>query len=300
MTRNLRFPDRPATLHKWQAGRVVIVAGSACYPGAPLLVARAALRAGAGLATIATSEPLAGLLVEQLPEATLLPLPRSADAAGSKRRAGTSPGAEPEFDIDAARAATLLATERIGALVVGPGLPANAATVELVRRLLQTSGAPIVLDAGAIGALASDKRADALLADAARTVALTPHVGEFLALSGASVADEQSVAAYSARSGAVVVCKGSTTIVAAPDGRVERRGVPNPLLATGGTGDVLAGVLGALLATEMDAYEAALLAVAWHAAAGERVAERMGEAGLLARELADELPAVRREADSPG
>jgi NAD(P)H-hydrate repair Nnr-like enzyme with NAD(P)H-hydrate dehydratase domain len=104
------------------------------------------------------------------------------------------------------------------------------------------------------------------------------------------------VRAFAARSGAIVVCKSSTTLIAHPDGRFERRGLPNALLATGGTGDVLAGVIGALLASGLDPYEAALLGVSWHSAAGLRLALRLGDAGLLASELADELPLLRREA----
>lgn len=276
--RDLRLPDRPATLHKWSAGRVVVVAGSVRYPGAPILVARAALRAGAGLVTLAAPAPLVAALAGRLPEATLLPLPVSVDG-----------------EIDAARAAATLAGERSGSLVVGPGLSPIRATAELVHELIDTTGTPIVLDAGALSAIAAAGSADALLAAAARTVIVTPHVGEFLALSGAPSADTEHVGDFSKRSNAIVVCKGSTTLIASPDGRVAERGVPNPLLATSGTGDVLVGILGALLAAGMDPYEAALSAVDWHAAAGARLAERLGDAGLLALELADELPVVRRE-----
>lgn len=271
----LHFSARSAHLHKGEAGRLLVVGGSARYPGAPLLAARGALRAGAGLVTLATT--IGPLLGASLPEATRLSLPTDTDRL-----------------LDPARAATELSGERADALLVGPGLEPSERVDELVRRLALTEGPPLLLDAGALSSIADEP--DRLIGDPARPLLLTPHVGEFLALSGAASADERTVRAFAARSGAIVVCKSSTTLIAHPDGRFERRGLPNPLLATGGSGDVLAGVIGALLASGLDPYEAALLGVSWHSAAGLRLALRLGDAGLLASELADELPLLRREA----
>lgn len=271
----LHFSARSAHLHKGEAGRLLVVGGSARYPGAPLLAARGALRAGAGLVTLATT--IGPLLGASLPEATRLSLPTDTDRL-----------------LDPARAATELSGERADALLVGPGLEPSERVGELVRRLAQTDGPPLLLDAGALSSIADEP--DRLIGEPARPLLLTPHVGEFLALSGTASADERTVRAFAARSGAIVVCKSSTTLIAHPDGRFERRGLPNPLLATGGSGDVLAGVIGALLASGLDPYEAALLGVSWHSAAGLRLALRLGDAGLLASELADELPLLRREA----
>lgn len=271
----LHFSARSAHLHKGEAGRLLVVGGSARYPGAPLLAARGALRAGAGLVTLATT--VGPLLGASLPEATRLSLPTDTDRL-----------------LDPARAASELSGERADALLVGPGLEPSERVDELVRRLALTDGPPLLLDAGALSSIADEP--DRLIGEPARPLLLTPHVGEFLALSGAASADERTVRAFAARSGAIVVCKSSTTLIAHPDGRFERRGLPNPLLATGGSGDVLAGVIGALLASGLDPYEAALLGVSWHSAAGLRLALRLGDAGLLASELADELPLLRREA----
>lgn len=273
----LHFPERPADLHKGVAGRVVIVAGSSRYPGAPHLAARAALRAGAGIVTLAVAAPLAASLATGLPEATLLPLP------------STEAG-----EIDPIGTLSALVALPTNALLVGPGLPANAATAALVRALVQSDGPPTVLDAGALSAVAQSPLG--LPTASSRRLVLTPHVGEFLALAMCSDANEATVASFATQSGAVVACKGSTTIVASPDGRRAHVGTPNPLLATGGTGDVLAGALAALLATGMEPYEATVLAVAWHSAAGARLGQRLGDAGLLSSELADELPLVRRDA----
>jgi NAD(P)H-hydrate epimerase len=271
----LSFPARPVHLHKGDAGRLLIVGGSARYPGAPLLAARGALRAGAGLVTLAT--PISALIAGRLPETTLLALTLDHDGM-----------------IDPARAASQLTAEQSDALLVGPGLEPSERVAELVRRLALTEGSPLLLDAGALRAIADDP--ERLIGAPARPLVLTPHIGEFLALSGAQSADERTVRDFAERAGAIIVCKGSTTLIAHPDGRFERRGLPNPLLATGGTGDVLAGVIGALLAGGLAPYEAALLGVSWHSAAGLRLALRLGDAGLLASELADVLPLVRLEA----
>jgi NAD(P)H-hydrate epimerase len=276
----LVFPPRAATLHKGEAGRLLIIAGSERYPGAPLLAARAALRGGAGLVTLGIPVTIAGALAGRLPEATLLPLPVDGDGR-----------------IDFVAGAELILTEPADALVVGPGLPPETATAALCSQLAHVEGPPMVIDAGALRAFADDP--DFLPTQPARELLLTPHVGEFLALSRGRSADTPAVAALAARLDVIIVCKGSTTLIADPDGRIERRGEPNPLLATGGTGDTLAGLLGALLAAGMEPFEAALLAVDWHAAAGTRLARRLGRAGLLASELADELPLVRREIEDP-
>jgi hydroxyethylthiazole kinase-like uncharacterized protein yjeF len=271
----LHFHARSAHLHKGEAGRLLVVGGSDRYPGAPLLVARGALRAGAGLVTLAT--PIGSLIAGRLPEATLRSLARDDDGR-----------------LDPVRCASELTREQADALVVGPGFEPSERVGELVRRLALTEGPPLLLDAGALSSIADAP--DRLIGEPARPLLLTPHVGEFLALSGAASADERTVRAFAARSGAIVVCKSSTTLIAHPDGRFERRGLPNALLATGGSGDVLAGVIGALLASGLDPYEAALLGVSWHSAAGLRLALRLGDAGLLASELADELPLLRLEA----
>jgi NAD(P)H-hydrate epimerase len=159
-----------------------------------------------------------------------------------------------------------------------------------------------VLDADALNALAGDAQ---LLWRARHGAILTPHPGEMARLVGRSTAEVQrqrvDVARTLAReTGAVVVLKGSGTIVAAPDGRWTLNTTGGPILATGGTGDVLAGLTGSLLAQGLGPYDAARLAAFLHGRAGDRLAARLGDAGLLASELADELPLARHELAAGG
>ncbi|MBL8732390.1 MAG: NAD(P)H-hydrate dehydratase [Planctomycetes bacterium] len=250
-----RLPRRAKAAHKGDFGTVLVVAGSEGMLGAAILCATAALRAGAGLVQVALPAPLLPLLPLAVPCATTLP------------RRG-------------ARFAE--AVDKADAIVVGPGLGQTPAVARLVRSLLLAK-APKVLDADALNVLAP------LPVALGGDVVLTPHAGEaarLLATTTAAVQQDRGGALLSlcARSGAVVVLKGAGTLVG--DGRrafVNRTG--NPGLATGGSGDVLAGLLGALLAQGMPPFDAARLAVHTHGAAGDRLARRLGQAGLIAGDL---------------
>lgn len=194
------------------------------------------------------------------------------------------------------------------AIVVGPGLRPGLATTELVRELIvagEESPAPIVLDAEALRSMAT-------LGDwwsgASRPAVLTPHPGEFARLRAGAGADpaadgdlaeDDAARAAAARDaaatwGQVVVLKGARTVIAEPDGTVSVAPFENPALATGGTGDVLAGVIGALLAQGLRPWDAARLGVYLHGMAGEAVRERLGDAGLLASDLPDAIPGARK------
>jgi len=195
------------------------------------------------------------------------------------------------------------------ALVVGPGLRPGLATAELVRELLVGSPdeprPPLVLDAEALRALASR---DGWWEGDHRAAVLTPHAGEFARLRAGSGVDpagdgdligDDDARIAAARDAAalwrqVVVLKGARTVVAAPDGSLMVAPFENPALASGGTGDVLAGAIGALLAQGLDPYAAARLGVFLHGTAGEAVRERFGDAGLLASDLPDALAMARR------
>jgi NAD(P)H-hydrate epimerase len=192
---------------------------------------------------------------------------------------------------------------------MGPGLRPGLATTELVRAVLavpeESSPAPIVLDAEALRSLAS---LDAWWDDVHRPAVLTPHAGEFARLRAAGGIepssdgdlnandDARSAAASDAAGtwGQVVVLKGARTVIAAPDGAIAVAPFENPALASGGTGDVLAGTIGSLLAQGLAPYDAARLGVYLHGQAAEAVSERIGDAGLLASDLPDALPLVRR------
>jgi len=266
-------PRRSAGAHKGSNGHLLVIAGAAGKTGAAVLCGRAALRGGAGLVTVACPEEALSTIAAGLPEIMT-------EAASARV------GSEWHERL-----------EKRDAVVVGPGLGTSAATVQLVRWLVASVAAPLVLDADGLNAIAGDI---GILRDAAGARALTPHPGEMSRLTGLSTAEVQArriehACALARDTGAVVVLKGSGTVVAAPDGRWSINASGGPLLGVGGTGDVLAGLTGSLLVQGLEPYDAARLAVFLHGRAGDRLAQRLGDAGLLASELADELPAARRE-----
>ncbi len=277
------LPPRGALANKGTFGRAMIAAGSERYPGAAALAAAAALRTGAGLATLACPEGVQRLLAGSLWEATFLPLPE---------REGTLCG----------DSVSVLVRELAGydALLAGPGISQTheaRAFVGVLLPALAAVDAALVLDADALNALARSPgwherlRLEAIL---------TPHPGEMARLTGLDPAAVQSnrlqVALDAARTwGHVVVLKGANTIVAAPDGRARLSPIATAALATAGTGDVLAGAIVALLAQGMERFDAASAAVWLHGRAGERVGERAGTRGVLAGDVLAELPAAIHE-----
>lgn len=284
------LPERPARGHKGTFGRVLVLAGSLDYAGAALLACRAAGRAGAGLVTLAVPESLQPLFAAKVVEATTMALPED-DVE--------------EVDPEAALAAIL--DREHDALCIGPGLRPALATADLLRLLLTAPDetAPAVLDAEALRTLAS---VDAWWERITRPCVLTPHPGEFARLrAGAGIEagadgdlvedDAARVAAARAAAaawGQVVVLKGAGTVVASPDGEAAVAPFENPALATGGTGDVLAGTIAALLAQGLAPWDAARAGVHLHGLAGEAVRDRLGDAGLLASDLPDLLPLGRK------
>ena len=287
------LPPRPARGHKGTFGKLLVLAGSVDYAGAALLVCTAAGRAGAGLVTLATPESLQPLFAAKVVEATTLSLPE-----------------DDVEEVDPEEALARILDHDHDALVVGPGLRPSLSMTELIRGLLapDEDGQPVpaVLDAEALRSLAT---VDGWAADVAARCVLTPHVGEFLRLRAADGAgahklgdlvfdDGRRLAAArdAAREwGQVVVLKGARTVIADKDGRAAVSPFENPALASGGTGDVLAGTIGALLAQGLDTFEAAQLGVYLHAMAGEAVRARIGDAGLLASDLTAELPLARKK-----
>jgi hydroxyethylthiazole kinase-like uncharacterized protein yjeF len=278
-------PKRDPRGHKGSFGTLVAVCGSLDYVGAALLASLAALRAGAGLVCLAVPASLQPLFAGRVIEAITMGLPE------------TSPG-----EVDPKASAELIAKRAADALLVGSGLRAGEATRDLVVRLLGVDGPPAVLDAEALNSLA--KTPDWWSA-AKRPAVLTPHPGEFARLDGSGVGEDdgarvERARVAAARWGRVVVLKGAHTVVAAPDGRAAMAGFENPALATGGTGDVLAGTVGSLLAQGCAPYEAACLAVYLHGVAAEHVRERLGDSGLLASDLPFEIARVRRHLAAVG
>jgi hydroxyethylthiazole kinase-like uncharacterized protein yjeF len=267
------FPHPQSTGHKYDRGHAVVVSGPLWSPGAARLAARAALRTGAGLVTIAS--PRDALPVNAA--ANLAVMVRPVDGAGELS----------EF----------LTDRRLNTIALGPGLGVGAATCDAVLAALSGERA-VVLDADAITSFAGEpaRLAEALRSRATRPTVLTPHEGEFTRYFG-GLDDRTKVGSKLDRArlaaslvGSIVVLKGADTVVAAPNGRAAIAANAPPYLATAGAGDVLTGMVAGLLAQEMPAFEAAAAAVWLH---GE--AARVVGPGLISEDLSEALPKVYRD-----
>lgn len=275
----LELPHRSAVSTKFTSGRVVVVGGSRGLTGAPALAALAAQRAGAGYVTVAAPASLEAAFAARLLEAMFAPL-------------GDHDGRLHADAVDAA----LDRCEPAGAVVLGPGLGRDPGTAKLVRRLAKRISAPLVLDADGLNAFAG--RLDGALSDRGAATVLTPHAGELARLLDTTSVEVGRRRLHSAREAArraqaVVVCKGDDTLVASPDGRVAISPGDAPGLATAGTGDVLAGVIGALLARGLPAETAASAGVAIHRRAGRLAARPHGPDGVIASDVITALPAAQ-------
>jgi ADP-dependent NAD(P)H-hydrate dehydratase / NAD(P)H-hydrate epimerase len=273
------IPIRPFGGHKGTFGHLFVLAGSEGKTGAAALASLGGLRAGAGLVTLGIAASLNDIMEVKLTEAMTLPLPEA-------------PGA---------RALGLKALEPILAfaagcdvLALGPGLGTHPETRELVRRLVKELPQPLVVDADGVNAIAGDS---ACLAQAAGPRLLTPHPGELARLLGASTPEVQArrlevARKTAAKYGAVVVLKGAQTLVAGPDGRISLNPTGNPALASGGTGDVLAGLIGGFLAQKLAPWDAARLGVYLHGLSADYFAARFGPRSLVAGDLIELFPEV--------
>ncbi|MSP60647.1 MAG: NAD(P)H-hydrate dehydratase [Myxococcales bacterium] len=273
----LRRPRDPSS-HKGTHGHALIIAGSLGHVGAALLAGEGCARAGAGLVTIASPDEAHAALAAQAVEGMTSPF-----------------GPEPVDPVEAWKALEpLLHGKR--AIAFGPGVPRTPGMRAILERLLAAWAGPLVVDADGLNLLAEDL---APLGHTAAKVVLTPHPAEMGRLAGIPTAEVQAdrvavAEAFAAHHGAVVVLKGARTLIAAPDGRTAVNPTGNPGMATGGTGDVLTGVVCALLAGGCAPFEAACAGVYLHGRAGDLARDARGEVGLLARDLVAELPRARR------
>jgi NAD(P)H-hydrate epimerase len=267
------LPARPRSAHKGTFGKVLIVSGSMLYTGAPVLAAKAAYRAGAGLVTLAMPQSIHAIMASKINEATFLPLP--------DRNGVISEAAAPII---------LSKLKDYTVTLIGPGLTVEARG--FIEQLLDRVSGPLVLDADALNILA---QIDQWWVRVPSPVILTPHPGEMARLTKLSMkeieADRERVAiGWAKQWGQVVVLKGAFTVIAAPDGRSIILPFANPALATAGSGDVLAGTIVALRAQGLAAYEAALCGAYLHGVAGEIARREIGSAGVLAGDLLSRLP----------
>ena len=268
-----RMPRRRADVHKGMLGRLVIVAGSRGKTGAAQLAGLGALRAGAGLVTVAT--PASCLeLVARVPEYMTYPLP---ERAGAIVRKGLAELLAKPWDVVAA----------------GPGLGTGKGAVKLVQTLIdRESSAPLVLDADALNACAEAPKR--LRGGPDNPIVITPHAGEMARLagttSGAIARDRIGIASSFAQEHELtVVLKGARTVIASPDGTVRINATGNPGMATGGSGDVLTGAIAGWIGQMKHLPDAVALAVHLHGLAGDLAARDMGQAGVIAGDIAARL-----------
>lgn len=280
------LPPREPDSHKGSFGHVHIVAGSRGKSGAALMAGLAALRSGAGLATLWTPGNLLPDLAGKYPELMMEPVAETEDGTCDQSAAGS----------------ILARTDEMGSLVIGPGLTTHPSTRKMVEELVRRTPVPVILDADGINALAL--AAGPVENRRKQPVVLTPHPGEMARLTGLSVSQVQdrrleTACECSANTGCYVILKGHQTVIATPDGDIYINPTGNPGMATGGTGDVLAGMLGRFAAAwgkmrrnaplrKLDDYLCA--AVYLHGMAGDLGVEAVGEEALMATDLLEYLP----------
>ena len=270
------LPRRRPSAHKGTYGRLLIVAGSVGKTGAAALAARAAMRSGAGLVTVATAASQQPIVATLVLEAMTEPVPETAARSVALK----------------AREVLDELAEARDAAAVGPGLGLDAETQALARELAHDLRLPLVLDADALTALAGHLDT---LRGAPAPRCLTPHPGELARMLGRSVAEVERDRIETARAFATtyrvhLVLKGAGTVIADPDGHVDVNPTGNPGMASGGTGDVLTGILGAFFARGLEPRAAAQTAVYLHGLAGDIAARRVGEEALIASDVIAALP----------
>lgn len=268
------LPARPADTHKGDYGRLLLICGAVGYTGAPALAAQAAVRTGAGLVFVGVPERVYPIVASKLTEPMVFPLPE----------------ADGKLSCDAVPT-VLERLKKADACLIGCGLGQSEGTAAAVRAVLEHATCPVVLDADGINVL--DGHID-LLRGAACPVILTPHEGEFLRLGGSLEAGRVSgtVKLYR-QTGATVLLKGHRTIVCGDDGLYCNR-CGNPGMATGGSGDVLAGILVSLLGQGLNPTQAAAAAAWLHGTAGDLCACEIGQYGMLPTDLIERLPRLLR------
>ena len=268
------LPQRNDNAHKGDFGHLLLLCGSRGYTGAAFFAAMGALRSGAGLVFLGVPESIYGIEAVKLNEPVIFPLP---DAGGR-----LSADAVPEI---------LTRLPQMDAVLVGPGLGQSEGTLAVVRAVLEKAECPVVVDADGINVLSAHR--DLLRGRKSPTI-LTPHDGEFARLGGVMGEDRMAAAAALAEElGCVVLLKGhETCITDGTDGYINPTG--NPGMAVGGSGDVLAGVITALLGAGLPPLEAAACGAWLHGAAGDRCAAELGQYGMLPTDMLSALPRLMK------
>jgi NAD(P)H-hydrate epimerase len=257
---------------------VVVLAGSQGYTGAAYLTSMGAARSGAGIVRLMVAQSIYPILAEKCTEVVVGPVPE------------ISPGVVGH----AALSAVLRGFAGAASGIVGPGIGRDTSTRRLIEDLLPKVTIPLVLDADALNLLSEHR---SILPKLSPDIVLTPHPAEFGRLANMETSavqkDRRGIASRFAKTwNKVVVLKGAGTVIAAPDGRITLNPIATPALASGGTGDVLAGIIGGLMAQKLPAFEAAVTGVHLHSLAGTDLEASMGQAGVLASDLLPQIPRV--------
>lgn len=264
------LPDRKTDAHKGDFGKLLLLCGSKGYTGAAYLAAMGALRSGAGLVFLGAAESIYAIEAVKLNEAIVFSLP---DTDGK-----LSAAAVPEI---------LARLERMDAVLIGPGLGQSEGTFAVVKAVLENARCPVVLDADGINLIAAHK--DIVRGRAAPTI-LTPHSGEFARLGGSCDGDRAAAAQAMAKDlGSILLLKGHSTVTT--DGTTTYiNPTGNPGMAVGGSGDVLSGIITALLGQGVDPLRAAACGAWLHGAAGDICAAELGQYGMLPTDMLNVLP----------
>lgn len=264
------LPKRPVNTHKGDYGRLLLLCGAVGFTGAPALAAKAAVRTGAGLVSVGVPEGVYPIVASKLTEPMVFPLPEENGMLSGQ-----------------AVPAVLERLKKADACLIGCGLGQSEGTASVVRAVLEHATCPVVLDADGINVL--DGHID-LLRGAACPVILTPHEGEFLRLGGSLENGRVSgVVSLCRQTGATVLLKGHRTLICGDDGLYINR-CGNPGMATGGSGDVLAGIVVSLLGQGLNPTQAAAAAAWLHGKAGDLCARELGQYGMMPTDLLKRLP----------
>jgi hydroxyethylthiazole kinase-like uncharacterized protein yjeF len=273
-------PRRPDT-HKGDYGHLLVIAGSVGKTGAAAMACEAALRMGAGLVTLAIPKSLNAIMEVKLTEVMTEPLPETPKQTLSLRALNP----------------LLRLCEKKSAVIIGPGIGTFKETQSLVLKLIKTLDLPIILDADGLTALATQTK---VLSASNGSLTLTPHPGEMARLMGSTPKEVQEdrigISRKFSQSHRIhLVLKGYRTLIATPNGEIFINPTGNPGMASGGTGDVLTGMIGGLISQGFDQLTSLQISVFLHGLAGDRVAQAKGEKSLVATDIIEEIPILLQE-----
>lgn len=275
------IPRRSPESNKGTYGRVFIVSGSIGMTGSGSLSAKAALRTGAGLVYLGIPEKLLSIYAINVPESIQIPLPQDNEGVLTKE----------SIEIIASK------LENMNVLAIGPGMTSKNDVKEIVNKVLSQCKSPMVIDADGLNVIREERN---IFSSLKNTAVITPHPGEMARLTGISIEEiqnnrEKIALSYAKKTGVITVLKGNNTVIASPSGEIYINPTGNPGMATAGTGDVLTGIISALIAQTLSPLEAALAGTYIHGTAGDIAAKEKGYHGLIAGDVIENIPMAIKE-----